>query len=159
LSVKRCFEINTLGTYYSAQLAAKHMTHQQKLPGAEGKGSIILIASISAHQASKAQYQSDYCSSKGGVLSLAKELGVELAASEIRVNALSPGYIMTDMTLDLANQIPELSNIFNNRPPVGRMGVRKDLKGAAVFMLSDASAYMTGSEMMITGGIHAGRIL
>jgi sorbose reductase len=65
---------------------------------------------------------------------------------------------MTDMTLELADKEPELSSIFVNRPPIGRMGDRKDLKGAAVFLLSDASAYMTGAETLITGGLHGGRI-
>lgn len=90
-SVKKCLEINTLGTYYSAQLAAAQMDRQpRREPGATA-GSIVLIASIAAHRASKDQFTSDYCMSKGGVLSLTRQLGVELANNQIRVNCISPG--------------------------------------------------------------------
>lgn len=84
-SVRKCLEINTLGTYYCAQLAARHMD-QQGTPG-----SMVLIASIAAHRASRDQFTSDYCMSKGGVLSLTRQLGVELADRQIRVNCISPG--------------------------------------------------------------------
>ncbi|CAH0047329.1 unnamed protein product [Clonostachys solani] len=157
-SVKRCLEINTLGTYYSVQLAAAQMTKQPTLPGRAGAGSVVMIASIAAHQASKDQHTSDYCMSKGGVLALTKQLGVELASHQIRVNCLSPGYIATDMTAELIEKRPLLGEIFNSEPPMKRIGDRKDLKAAAVFLLSDGSAYMTDAEMLITGGMHAGRI-
>jgi len=105
---------------------------------------------------SKGQFTSDYCASKGAVNSLAKELSVELAEKEIRVNTISPGYIMTDMTLAISDTRPGLANVFVDDPPMKRMGDRTDLKGAAVYLLSDASAYMTGGELLITGGLHAG---
>lgn len=84
--------INVLGTYYAAQLAAAQMcknelTDQNPQPG----GSIVMIASVAAYVASKGQNTSDYCASKGAVLSLAKALGVELAMKGIRVNSISPG--------------------------------------------------------------------
>jgi NAD(P)-dependent dehydrogenase (short-subunit alcohol dehydrogenase family) len=65
-------------------------------------------------------------------------------------------YIMTDMTLAISDTRPGLAKIFVNDPPMKRMGDRTDLKGAAVYLLSDASAYMTGGELLITGGLHAG---
>jgi sorbose reductase len=83
--------INTIGTYYSAQLAARQMVKQRRLENSSGAGSIVFIASIAAHQASKGQYTSDYCASKGAVLSLSRQLGAELAKDEIRVNCISPG--------------------------------------------------------------------
>lgn len=85
--------INVLGTYYAAQLAAAQMQRQQPLRDPTRKGSIVFIASIAAYVASKGQTTSDYCASKGAVLSLAKALGVELAASGIRVNSISPGFV------------------------------------------------------------------
>jgi sorbose reductase len=66
---------------------------------------------------------------------------------------------MTDMTLDLAEKNPQLAAIMTNEPPMRRMGDRTDLKGAAVYLLSDASAYQTSGDILITGGIHAGRLL
>lgn len=84
--------INVLGTYYAAQLAAAQMARQKPAEFNPRGGSMVLIASIAAHVASKGQTTSDYCASKGAVVSLAKALGVELAAMGIRVNSISPGY-------------------------------------------------------------------
>ncbi|KAH6867524.1 hypothetical protein B0T10DRAFT_534202 [Thelonectria olida] len=158
VGVKTCLEINSLGTYYSVRLAVEQMVKQPLRSGDASVGSIVTIASIAAHQASKGQYTSDYCMSKGAVLSLTKQLGVELAQHGIRINCLSPGYIATDLTADLVRKHPTLGDIFNSEPPMKRMGKRSDLKAAAVFLLSDASSYMTSAEMLITGGMHAGRI-
>ncbi|PMD52823.1 NAD(P)-binding protein [Hyaloscypha bicolor E] len=158
-SVKRCFDINIAGTFFTTQLAARQMDKQAKQSSAApsaSKGSIVLIASIAAHRASKGQFLSDYCTSKGAVASMAKALAVELAEKSIRVNYISPGYIMTDMTLAISDTRPGLAKIFVDDPPMKRMGDRTDLKGAAVYLLSDSSAYMTGGELLITGGLHAG---
>jgi sorbose reductase len=62
---------------------------------------------------------------------------------------------MTDMMVDIADVRPDLADIVTTEPPMKRMGDRVDLKAAAVYLLSEASAYMTGSEMLITGGLHA----
>jgi sorbose reductase len=157
--VKRCFDINIAGTFFAAQLAARQMDKQAKQASSSpssSKGSIVVIASMAAHRASKGQFTSDYCASKGAVNSLAKALSVELAEKAIRVNTISPGYIMTDMTLAISDTRPGLAKVFVDDPPMKRMGDRTDLKGAAVYLLSDASAYMTGGELLITGGLHAG---
>lgn len=90
-SVARCMDINVLGTYYAAQLAAAQMDKQGPTDFNPRGGSIVMIASIAAHVASKGQATSDYCASKGAVLALAKALGVELATKGIRVNSISPG--------------------------------------------------------------------
>lgn len=86
-------EINVLGTYYAAQLAAAQMVKQESTPFNPRGGSIVMIASIAAYVASKGQTTSDYCASKGAVVSLAKALGVELAGTGIRVNSISPGSV------------------------------------------------------------------
>lgn len=90
-SVARCMNINVLGTYYAAQLAAAQMGRQEPTKQNPRGGSIVFIASIAAYVASKGQTTSDYCASKGAVVSLAKALGVELAMQGIRVNSISPG--------------------------------------------------------------------
>ncbi|OAG43371.1 hypothetical protein AYO21_02308 [Fonsecaea monophora] len=163
-SVKRTFEINVLGTYYAAQLAVRHMTSQRPFDSSSptsvhppAAGSVVMIASIAAHQASKLQYTSDYCASKGAVLALCRQLSVELATTGVRVNCISPGYVMTDMTLDISATRPGLAEVFVSEPPMKRMADRTELKGAAVYLLSSASSYMTGGELLITGGMHAGR--
>ncbi|KIX01090.1 uncharacterized protein Z518_10156 [Rhinocladiella mackenziei CBS 650.93] len=158
-SVARCMNINVLGTYYAAQLAVAQMERQDPTEFNVRGGSIVFIASVAAYVASKGQTTSDYCASKGAVVSLAKALGVELAMKGIRVNSISPGYMVTDMTLELVDKYPHLADIMVNEPPMRRMGDRTDLKGLVVYLLSNASAYQTSEDILVTGGIHAGRLL
>lgn len=68
-------------------------------------------------------------------------------------------YTETDMTLDLCNRMPHLGHIMNTEPPMRRMADRADLKGLAVYLLSDASGYQTSEDVLVTGGIHAGRLM
>ncbi|KAF1817168.1 putative short-chain dehydrogenase [Eremomyces bilateralis CBS 781.70] len=154
--VERTFKINVFGTYFATQLAARQMVKQGRRSAAptSGAGSVVHIASVSAHEAPKLQLTSDYSSSKGAVLGLTHQLGSELASMGVRVNSISPGYILTDMSMALLEQRKDVGEVFVNAPAMKRMGDRTDLKGAAVYLLSDASAYMTGSEMLITGGLH-----
>jgi sorbose reductase len=84
-------EINVLGTYYAAQFATAQMIKQKPLDDGHRGGSIVMVASVAAYVASKGQATSDYCASKGAVVSLAKALGVELAMKGVRVNSISPG--------------------------------------------------------------------
>ncbi|KAF4553590.1 Enoyl-(Acyl carrier protein) reductase-like protein 37 [Elsinoe fawcettii] len=158
-SVEKCIAINVLGTYYSAQLAAAHMAKQKPTNANARGGSIVFMGSVAAYVASKGQNTSDYCASKGAVVALCKALGVELAGKGIRVNSISPGYTVTDMTLDLCRRMPHLGNIMTTEPPMRRMADRTDLKGIVVYLLSNASAYQTAEDVLITGGIHAGRLM
>jgi NAD(P)-dependent dehydrogenase (short-subunit alcohol dehydrogenase family) len=140
------------GTFFSAQLAAKQMKQQ----GTEG--SILMIASVCAHVAIPGHHLSAYHASKGAVKMLMTALSVELAPHAIRCNSISPGYIESDMTRGLREQHPHLVDIMNNAPPMKRIGNRNDLTGAAVYLLSDAASYTTGTDIPVTGGLHAGRI-
>ncbi len=140
-----------MGTLLSAQLAAKQMRAQKT------GGSIVMIASVSAGTALQTQRLSIYAASKGAVKSLCVQLAVELAPLGIRVNTVSPGFIATEMTKDLAVARPELLAVFKS-PPLGRIGDRADLKGVVGYLLSDAAAYTTGTDILVTGGVHAGRL-
>lgn len=121
-------------------------------------GSIVLIASICAHQVAPGHLLSGYHASKGAVLMLGRGLAAELAPHKIRVNSISPGYIDSDMTRNLRKQHPHLVEIMHKTPPMKRIGNPNDLTGAAIYLLSDASSYTTGTDILITGGLHAGRI-
>ena len=68
-------------------------------------------------------------------------------------------YTMTDMTLELCDRMPHLAHIMTTEPPMRRMADRTDLKGTVVYLLSDASGYQTSEDTLVTGGIHAGRLL
>ncbi|KAJ8114151.1 hypothetical protein OPT61_g3900 [Boeremia exigua] len=141
-----------LGTFFCAQLAAKAMKDQVS------GGSLVFIASIASHMALPLQRLPMYGATKGAVRVLMTQLAVELGPLNIRVNSVSPGFIRTDMTKLCAVQQPELYSIFDTAPPIGRIGETSDITGAVNYLLSDASAYTTGADIPITGGLIGGRI-
>ena len=141
-----------MGTFFAAQLAAKQILKQGT------PGSIVLIASICAKTMAVGQKLSAYHASKGGVLMLSRALAVELAPNNIRVNSISPGYTESAMTQNLKKQYPHLVEIMHKAPPMKRMGTPDDLTPAIIYLLSDAAAYTTGTDIEITGGLHVGRI-
>jgi len=148
---KRILDVNVMGTFWAAKLAAAHMS-------ASGKGgSIVMIASI-AGQGVKIPMQnlSVYNMSKAAVKGLAGPLAVELGEKGIRVNSISPGVISSPMTEALRETHPVLVDMFDHASPVGRIGQPSDLTPAVAWLLSDASEFTTGSDIVITGGMHAG---
>ena len=141
------------------QLAVKAMLKNQPTSGDfTPKGSVILIGSIATESGVESQGLTAYSASKGAANGLLRGLAVELAPMGIRVNMISPGHTVTDMSISQFTNRPELAMIMRNAVPMGRMGDRRDLKGAAVYFLSDASLYTTGSDLVISGGLHAGRL-
>ncbi|KAI6832073.1 L-xylulose [Hortaea werneckii] len=111
-------------------------------------GSFIATASMSGHIANIPQLQSAYNAAKAGVIHLWRSLAVEWVKFA-RVNSVSPGYIVTD----ISNFVPpETRAIWRGKIPMGREGEAHELKGAYLFLASDASSYMTGAEMLIDGG-------
>jgi len=142
---KRLFDVNVHGVFYTAREAARNM-----IPN--GGGSIILISSMSANIVNIPQPQAPYNASKAAVKHLAASLGVEWAPHGVRVNALSPGYMLTKLTRTILEKNVELKNTWEKLTPMGRMGEPEDLAGAVVFLASDASRFMTGSEIRVDGG-------
>ncbi|KAG6814558.1 hypothetical protein H0H92_000086 [Tricholoma furcatifolium] len=149
--IKRLYDVNVHGVYYTAREAARKMIPQ-------GCGSIILISSMSANIVNIPQLQTPYNASKAAVKHMAASLAVEWAKTGIRVNSLSPGYMLTKLTRTiLENQADLKINVLLQKTwegltPMGRMGEPEDLAGAIVFLASDASKFMTGSEIRVDGG-------
>lgn len=141
-----------MGTFFTAQLAAHHMRSNSNSSG----GSILLISSQTAHTTTPAEHTSSYGMSKGAVKTLALHLGVELAPYKIRVNSISPGFIETEMGRAAAEANPQMKEVFEKAPPLGRRGQVGDLKGVAVWLLSGAGAWTTATDVLITGGLHGG---
>ena len=113
-------------------------------------GSIVFIASMSGSIVNYPQEQSAYNASKAGVIQLGKSLAAEWAKYNIRVNCISPGYMDTAL-----NNVPALDAqkvIWKSMTPQNRLGAADDLNGLAVFLGSEASSYMTGSNVIIDGG-------
>ncbi len=92
-----------------------------------------------------------YCASKGGVEMLTKALALDWAKRGVRVNCLAPGYVDTELTSGLLHH-DTLGKPFLDHTPMGRFGEAKDMIGAAIFLASDASAYMTGQSLVVDGG-------
>lgn len=112
-------------------------------------GSIITIASLAAVDATPRNYA--YGASKSGVISLTKAAAVELARNKIRVNAVLPGWIRTDMT-EGAQASEAFEKAVIPRVPARRWGNPEDFGGIAVYLASDASSYQTGTSTLIDGG-------
>ena len=99
-----------------------------------------------------------YNMSKGGVRMLAKALSAELAPSSIRVNSISPAFIETNQTATARQYTTAAAGeLMNTAPPLGRIGSPDEVSPAVIYLLSDASAYTTGADILISGGIHTGR--
>jgi NAD(P)-dependent dehydrogenase (short-subunit alcohol dehydrogenase family) len=114
-----------------------------------GAGSVINVSSVAGHVGLTRSVP--YCASKGGVELLTKALALDWAAKGVRVNTIAPGYFATDLTAGMRDN-EALSARLLERTPLGRFGGATDIAGAAVFLASDASAYMTGQSLVIDGG-------
>jgi NAD(P)-dependent dehydrogenase (short-subunit alcohol dehydrogenase family) len=146
---RKVISVNLDGTFYAAQAFATGLIEHQ-LPG-----SAIFISSMSASIVNVPQHQASYNASKAAVTHLGRSLAVEWAGAGIRVNSISPGYVLSDMTRQLTEREPELRRDWTARIPQGRMAEPQDLHGLALFLASDASAYITGQEIIIDGGYTA----
>ena len=146
---QRVLEINLSGTFYAAQSFARRLL-------AEGRhGSVIFVSSMSGRVVNIPQFQASYNSSKAAVSMLAKSLAVEWAPSGIRVNALEPGYTLSDMTRQFMDANPELAAQWTSLIPMWRMGDPADLVGALTYLASSESSYLTGQSIVIDGGYTA----
>ncbi|MDA8067817.1 MAG: SDR family oxidoreductase [Actinomycetota bacterium] len=140
---QRVLNVNLSGVFYCCQAEAREMF-------ASGRGSIINIASMSASIVNRGLLQAHYNSSKAGVKHLTATLAMEWVGRGLRVNSVSPGYIMTPMIS--GPEWAEKIRGFEEQTPMARLGTPDDLVGPVVFLASDASAYMTGADLLVEGG-------
>ena len=142
---RKVMDVNVNGVFFSAQAAGRAMM-------ARKSGSIVLIASMSGMIVNTPQKQASYNTSKGGVIMLAKSLAAEWAPYGVRVNSISPGYMRTAITDQVLKGKPGLLESWERLIPLGRMGEPRELRGAVVFLASDAASYVTGHSLVIDGG-------
>jgi NAD(P)-dependent dehydrogenase (short-subunit alcohol dehydrogenase family) len=138
-------EINLTSVYLCCQKVIPYMQ-------AQGKGSVINTASFVAVLGS-ATSQISYTASKGGVLALTRELGVQFAREGIRVNALCPGPVNTPLLQQLFAKDPERAARRLVHVPMGRFGEAEEMAAAVAFLASDDSSFMTASTFLVDGGI------
>lgn len=142
----RVFDVNVRSLWMLSQRVARHMAER-------GGGNIIHVSSISGFRGSVEEKEPAiaYNASKGAVNTLTKDMAVKLARHGIRVNAISPGAFNTDM-MDYVRGDEEKLARFLEQIPMNRAGREDDIKGAAVFLASDAAQYVTGHNLVLDGG-------
>ncbi len=134
-------DVNLKGVFYCCRAVGKVMIKQ-------GGGKIVNVASMSALIVNRPQNQVSYNASKAGVVMLTRSLAVEWAQYGIRVNAISPGYMLTEMTRKVSHMFP----LWEPMVPMKRLGEPEELRGALLFLVSDASSYVTGHNLIVDGG-------
>jgi NAD(P)-dependent dehydrogenase (short-subunit alcohol dehydrogenase family) len=142
---RRVQEVNLTSVFLCCKAVIPYMQ-------AQGKGSVINMASFVAVMGA-ATSQISYSASKGGVLAMSRELGVELARQGIRVNALCPGPVNTPLLQELFASDPERAARRLVHVPLGRFAEPEEIAGAVAFLASDDSSFVTASQFMVDGGI------
>jgi NAD(P)-dependent dehydrogenase (short-subunit alcohol dehydrogenase family) len=139
---RQVMDINVDAVWMSCQIFGRHMVDR-------GRGSIVNIGSMSAQIVNRPQWQPGYNASKAAVHHLTRSLAAEWAPAGVRVNALAPGYIKTDMA---PVDDPKFRRHWIEDTPQQRYATPDELGPAIVFLASDASSFMTGSILLIDGG-------
>lgn len=142
---RRVQDVNLTSVYLCCKAALPHMLEQ-------GRGSIINTASFVAIMGA-ATSQVSYTASKGGVLSMSRELGVQFAREGVRVNAICPGPVNTPLLQELFAKDPERAARRLVHIPMGRFGEPEEMANAVLFLASDESSFITASSFIIDGGI------
>jgi NAD(P)-dependent dehydrogenase (short-subunit alcohol dehydrogenase family) len=140
----KAINLNLKSVFTFCQKVGAHMVER-------GSGSVINVASVGGLHASPTL--SFYGAAKAGVVSLTKTLSVEWGHAGVRVNALCPGWVKTELNRNLWGEDPETAAATVANVPMQRWGETSDIVGAAVYLASDAAAYTTGAVMVIDGGM------
>jgi gluconate 5-dehydrogenase len=142
----RILSVDLVGAFYFARGCGKHMLER-------GKGSIVNICSILASGGNENNVIG-YTAAKGGLLNLTYQLGVEWADRGVRVNAVSPGFVVTEMTRPMLEAMG-IDKWIASRTPMRRVGEVKEVTNAVMFLASDLASYITGVDLLVDGGTNA----
>jgi len=141
---ERVIRVNLIGTFLCSHAVGLIMIEQKR-------GNIVNIASMSGFVANLGRHNNAYCASKGGVVMFTKQLAGDWGDYGIRVNAIGPGYMRTEMGAGPINH-PKTKDLIKVLTPLRRPGEAEELKGLVVFLASDASSFITGQTVVIDGG-------
>ncbi len=138
---RRVIDVNLTGAFNCARAALKHMVRRRS-------GRIITIGSVVGYRGNPGQ--ANYTASKSGLIGMTRSLALEVGSRGVTANVITPGYIETDMTLEVA----ETSlNAVREMIPAGRLGTPEDVAEAVLFLCSDEAAYITGQTLPVDGGL------
>lgn len=143
---RQVIDVNLTGVFLCCRIFGPRML-------ARGEGSIVNVSSVAGHVG--LAKTAAYCAAKGGVELLTKSLALDWAAKGVRVNTIAPGYFETDLTAGVRNHAVMADRLLG-KTPLGRFGVPSEIAGAAVFLASPASSYVTGQSILVDGGWTAG---
>ena len=139
---KKVIDINLTSTFLLSKYAIKKMLKSKF-------GRIVNITSVVGHTGNLGQ--SNYSASKAGIIGMSKSLAIEYAKKNITVNCVSPGYIVSDMTMNIAEKV---KIYLTSRIPMGKLGTGEDVSNCVAFLSSDQASYITGETLHVNGGMY-----
>ena len=139
---KRVIDINLTSTFLLSKYAIKKMMKNKF-------GRIVNITSIVGHTGNLGQ--SNYSAAKSGIIGMSKSLAIEYAKKNITINCISPGFIVSDMTMNIAEKV---KLFLTSRIPMGKLGTGEDVSNCAAFLSSDQASYITGETIHVNGGMY-----
>jgi 3-oxoacyl-[acyl-carrier protein] reductase len=138
----KVINVNLTSTFLMSKYAIKKML--------KGKfGRVVNITSVVGHTGNVGQ--SNYAASKAGTIAMAKSLAIEYAKKNITINCISPGFIVSDMTMNIAEKV---KLFLTSRIPMGKLGTGEDVSNCAAFLSSDQASYITGETIHVNGGMY-----
>ena len=139
---KKVIDINLTSTFLLSKFAIKKMLKNKS-------GKIVNITSIVGHTGNLGQ--SNYSASKAGIVAFSKSLAIEYAKKNITINCVSPGFIVSDMTMNIAEKV---KLFLTSRIPMGKLGTGEDVSNCVAFLSSESASYITGETVHVNGGMY-----
>ena len=139
---KKVLDINLTSTFLLSKYAIKKMLKNKF-------GRVVNITSVVAHTGNLGQ--SNYSATKAGIIGMSKSLAIEYAKKNITINCVSPGFIVSDMTMNIAEKV---KLYLTSRIPMGRLGTGEDVSNCVAFLSSDQASYVTGETIHVNGGMY-----
>jgi 3-oxoacyl-[acyl-carrier protein] reductase len=139
---KQVIDINLTSTFLLAKYSIKKMMKNKF-------GRVVNITSVVGHTGNLGQ--SNYAASKAGIIGMSKSLAIEYAKKNITINCVSPGFIVSDMTMNIAEKV---KLYLTSRIPMGKLGTGEDVSNSVAFLSSDQASYITGETIHVNGGMY-----
>jgi len=139
---KNIIDINLTSTFLLSKYSIKKMLKNKF-------GRVVNITSVVGHTGNLGQ--SNYAASKAGIIGMSKSLAIEYAKKNITINCVSPGFIVSDMTMNIAEKV---KIYLTSRIPMGKLGTGEDISNCVAFLSSDQAGYITGETMHVNGGMY-----